>query len=190
MHRLIALLLAVAALGIAGCSDGHNSAQQNETKIQQNGYTRLAANQPAHSMQYSPTRDQINFWVDTWGKKPGKPSYVYLQNEKGDITGYYVFKGLPVSYCAALTPTYQLVGTPHDGSNALNQQVPAPSIDGVYYGSGSGLCNTYYGRDLTTNSYMEFTVGVGQNTLVYERPVPAHANAQPLGFTTIAESKK
>jgi hypothetical protein len=188
MKRAALAAVAVLALFVAGCNDGNDKPQKSEAKIRDDSYARLAANQPAHTMQYSPTRDQINFWIDTWGKEPGKTSYVYIQNASGKITGYYVFKGLPVSYCAALTPTYRFEGTPHDGSDALDQQVPAPSVDGVYYGNSGALCGTYYGRDETTNQYVEYTVGQSQNVLVYEKPIPRQ-DLKPLGYTRVKNGK-
>lgn len=36
-------------------------------------------------MKYSPTRETINKWIETWDK-PGKLSYVYLQNANGEVT--------------------------------------------------------------------------------------------------------
>src|SRR3546814_18270023 len=57
----------------------------------------------AHTGTYSPTRETKNFWIDTWMKKPGKKSYVYIQNANGQY-GYYILKGLPVTYCVGLLP--------------------------------------------------------------------------------------
>lgn len=188
MHRLKYLMLlpvlAVALLA-AGCGDDGAPAVKAESKTQQNNYAALTVRQPAHTMGYSPTRETINFWIDTW-KSPGKLSYVYLQSASGDLLGYYIFKGLPVSYCAALTPTYQFVGTPDDDSDSKDQQVPAPAMDGVYYSGGQ--CNTFYGRDASNNAYIEYTAGLGINVLLYDRPL-ARQDAKPLGFATIADVK-
>lgn len=167
----------------AGSCDSQPDAQKKEGQLRQDSYTRLARNQPARTMSYSPTRDTINFWIETWNK-PGKLSYVYMQANNGQLTGYYIFRGLPVSYCASLTPTYEFADTPQDDSDVKDQQVPAPSVDGVYYSGGQ--CNAYYGRDATTGQYLEYTVGSGQNVLIYERPLPRQ-DVEPLGFTTIDE---
>lgn len=189
MHRLtkIAAALAVVALALTACDDG-GSGQNKELQTQQSNYNRLVARQPAHTMGYSSTRETINGWIDTWSK-PGKLSYVYLQNAAGQITGYYVLKGLPVSYCTSLTPNYTFVGTPDDGDTAKNQQVPAPSIDGVYYSGGE--CNTYYGFDATTGAYVEYTAGLGINVLLYDQPLPPQklGDAIPLGPTDVSDGK-
>jgi hypothetical protein len=177
-----ALVLSVVVVAALAACTSENDTAKNERSIRNNGYARLAQQQPAHAMDYSPSRDTINFWIDTWGK-PGKLSYVYLLASNGQMIGYYVFKGLPVSYCAALTPTYDVV---KDSSNWAFP-VPAPGVDGVYYSGGQ--CSAYYGKDATTNSYIEYTVGQGISALIYERPLPRQ-DVEPLGFTTIPAHKK
>lgn len=185
MHRLTRTAAlsaaAVLALTLTACEDG-GEGQAAETKTQQTNYNRLVKDQPAHTMAYSSTRATVNGWIDTWGQE-GKLSYVYLQNAEGKITGYYVLKGLPVSYCVSLTPNYTFVGTPDDGASDKNQQVPAPSIDGVYYSGGQ--CNTYYGFDATSGAYVEYTVGLGINVLLYDQPLPPQkvGDAVALGET-------
>jgi hypothetical protein len=184
MNRLAALvgLLILCAISVAGCPGSTPTPEKKETGIRQGGYMYLSQHQPAHTMQYSPSRETINFWIDTWNK-PGKLAYVYMQASNGQLTGYYIFKGLPVSYCAALTPNYDIKDVAGD-SEGPKLMVPAPGVDGVYYSGGQ--CNTYYGRDATTNSYIEYTVGAGQNVLLYERPLPRQ-NVEPLGFTEVKD---
>lgn len=186
MHRVKRTLAALAALAalfaLAACED-QPSSQQQEANRQQSSYDRLTAGQPAKTMSYSPTRETINFWIDTWDE-PNKLSYVYLQASNGQLVGYYIFKGLPVSYCASLTPNYRIRdGDSTDGDLVL----PAPAMDGVYYG-GSGSCSTYYGRDATTDSYLEYTVGTGISALIYEQPLPRQ-DVEPLGFTKVEDVK-
>lgn len=184
MRRRLTFVVAavVLALTLAACGGSGGSGQQSEIKTQQSNYDRLVAQEPAHTMSVSATRKTINFWIDTWGHDPDKLSYVYMQAANGQLTGYYIFKGLPVNYCVSLTPPYHII---YDGNG--NLVVPAPSIDGVYY-SGGG-CQTFYGRDATTNAYIEYTVGAGQNVLIYDRPL-ARQSVQPLGFSTVKSVKK
>jgi hypothetical protein len=184
MHRkLITITAAGAALVLLGASscDGGPSAQEQESGRQQSNYERLAAAQPAQSAGYSSTRETINFWLETWGQEPGKLSYVYLLASNGQMVGYFIFEGLPVSYCASLTPTYRWEDRPGDG-NSTQFQVPAPAMDGVYYSGGQ--CNAYYGKDAVSGSYMEYTVGNGISALVYEEPLPRQ-DVEPLGVATI-----
>lgn len=165
--------IVLSVFALTSCtSTGQTSATKKETTTQQNNYSKLVARQPADSMDYSPTRDTINFWIKTWGK-PGKLSYVYLQNSSGDLLGYYVLKGLPVSMCTSLTPTYQLV-SPGGSTDNGKISVPAPGMDGVFYSGGE--CNTYYGEDATSGAFIEFTAGLGINVLLYDQPLPNHPN--------------
>lgn len=190
MHRVkraaLIGLTAIGALLLASCEDD-TSPRSQESQRQASSYDQLTTGQPAKTMKYSPTRDTINFWIDTW-QEPDKLSYVYLQASNGQLVGYYVFKGLPVSYCASLTPTYRWEDIPGDGSN-MDTQVPAPAMDGTYYSGQGGLCSTYYGRDATTDSYMEYTVGTGISALIYEQPLPRQ-DIEPLGFTKIEDLEK
>ena len=182
VKALAGLAVVATLLGACTSSGGGGDSTKTEQKVQKGSYDALVKGQPAHAMSYSPTRNTANFWIDTWGKNPNKLAYVYLQNANGDFTGYYVFKGLPVSYCVALTPNYKLVD-PGGSSDNGNIVVPAPSVDGVYYSGGQ--CNTYYGRDATTNAYIEYTAGLGINVLLYDQPLPGHPNVPQLGFTKI-----
>ena len=188
MRRLApVLVILIAVLALVGCADGESTptAQKQESQIRQDSYARLAAAQPAQKMSYSPSRDTINFWINTWGKQPGKLAYVYLLASNGQMIGYYVFKGLPVSYCAALTPTYEFAKRDVGDFNG-DILVPAPGVDGVYYSGGQ--CSAYYGKDASTNQYIEYTVGQGISALIYERPL-ARQDVEPLGFTTIKRGK-
>jgi len=168
---------AILALGLAAC-DGEDSSTSAERTRQGESYDHLVANQPAKSMTYSPTRETINFWIDTWNE-PGKLSYVYLQGANGDLLGYYILEGLPVSYCAMLTPNYKI----HVGANN-SLAVPAPGMDGAYYSGDQ--CNAYYGKDATTGAYVEYTAGLGINVLLYDAPLPRQ-DVQPLGPTTVED---
>jgi len=173
------ILLAILALALTACtSNSTPSGQEQETEAQQSGYEALVANQPTREMNYSPTRETINFWIDTWDE-PGKLSFVYLMAANGQNIGYYVFEGLPVSYCASQTPNYRV-----QRSQYGNLQLPAPAMDGVYYSGAE--CDVYYGRDASTGTYMEFSAGQGINFMLFEEPLPRQ-DLEPLGFTTIED---
>jgi hypothetical protein len=184
MHRLspkrvFAALagLAMVALTLTACNNNSNgNPQNNESKRQQDSYSKLVAQDPAHEMTYSPTRKTINFWIDTWNK-PGKLAYVYLQNDQGQLIGFYTLIGPPVSMCTSLTPNYKLI---NPGGSGDHPDIPvnAPGVDGVYYSGGE--CNTYYGEDATSHAYIEFTVGLGINVLLYDQPLTNHPNVANL----------
>lgn len=175
-------------LSAEGC-DGdakQPSGQTAENKSRQSNYNKLVTQQPAHAMTYSPTRATKNFWIDTWSQ-PNKLAYVYLINAGGDTIGYYITKGLPVSYCTSLIPPYQLQQADLGEYNG-KVVVPGPSVDGTF--SSSSNCNEFYGQDATSNMYIEYSTGQGINALIYDRPVDRFKAAQPLGEATTAEVKK
>jgi hypothetical protein len=163
----IALMVSLSACMESQPKDGNGQKQESATG--QTNYDTQVKNQPAHDMPYSPTRDTINFFVDTWGKK-GKVAYNYLMNANGDAIGYYVTEGLPVTMCASIRPPYNI--KTYDGGSdgaTVPQVVPAPSTDGVYYSGGE--CNTYYAKDAENGAFLMFTVGNGMNLLSYDQPL-------------------
>ncbi|MEU9737055.1 hypothetical protein [Streptomyces sp. NPDC048002] len=175
------VLAPVVGLALTSCTD--DSSQDKENAAKQENYDHLVARQPAGRMEYSPTREAINQWVKTWGKR-GKLSYVYIQNAKGEY-GYFIMKGLPVPRCKMLTPT-ERVESSSDGIAVLAQ----PGMDGTYT-SGS-TCNAYYGFDATTNAYMEFTVGTNQSFFLFDKPMsmPEYADARQLGPSSVKDVEK
>lgn len=179
-HRIRLLGLIGAALLLASCGMFSDEDPANASRRDDNA-ERLQTSQPAETMGYSPTIETINRWINTW-EEPGKLSYVYLQGANGEILGYYILEGLPVSYCANVSPNFDIASR----SNDPDLVVPAPAMDGVYY-SGSGSCNTYYGFDAVTGNYIEYTAGLGINVLLFDQPMPNQANAQPLGYSTVED---
>ncbi|MEI5520723.1 hypothetical protein WB388_08920 [Streptomyces brasiliscabiei] len=193
MRRLTLTTLALVtasglAFGVTGCEDDKPSSRSKESNARNSNYDQLVARQPAHTGSYSPTRETKNFWIDTWMKSPNKLSYVYLQNASGDY-GYFILKGLPVTYCVSLVPTEagKRIDLGADGSGAV--VLKEPSIDGTY-GSSSN-CNAYYGKDATTGAYVEFSVGQNQSYFLYDQPLdlPQFQDAKPMGPSRIEDVK-
>jgi hypothetical protein len=173
------------AFGVAACNESpKNPARDKESKSRSSNYDELVARQPAHRGGYSPTRDTKNFWIDTWMKDPKKLSYVYLQNASGEY-GYFVLKGLPVSYCVSLLPPEIKARASESDSNWRDEFVQGPSMDGTY--SSSSNCSTYYGKDAESGAYVEFSVSANQSYVLYDKPMnlPQFKSAKPLGPTTI-----
>lgn len=185
LKTVAALTILAAVIPLAGCNDG-NKASNAERAAVDDTYSKLQAAQPAHTLDYSPTRATKNFWIDTWGKTPHKLSYVYLQSAEGKILGYYVLDGLPVSYCTSLVPTFDVMSNDHG-----MVVTPRPSMDGTY-STGSGGCNSYYGKDATTGAYVEYTAGLGINVLLFDAPLPPQktGGAMALGPTRAEDVHK
>ena len=175
---VVAIAAVAGVLGLAACEEVGPTSQEQEAKRRQNAYDTLSENQPAGAMEYSPTRESVNGWIDTWGKDPNKLAYVYVQLGGGGY-GYMIMKGPPVSMCTMLTPNYEI----HEDSYG-NVVVPAPGMDGAYH-SGAGSCNTYYGFDAESGAYLEFTVGEAQSYFLYSEPQDLPGDLIPMGDTTL-----
>lgn len=167
------LLLTVigAVLLMAACNEGSDS-EQSERNVQKSNYEKLVAKEPAKEVTNPKTRETVNFFTDTWNEE-GQLAYVYLQNSEGKMIGYYVLDGPPVSMCTALTPNQEVRG---GGDSRV--VVDAPGIDGVYRSAED--CSRYFGKDASSGAYIEFTVGMGINMLLYTEPLTNHPNVENL----------
>lgn len=165
MRSLLKVLLTsvVGVLLLTACEEDKES-YNSEMNVQLETYNQLVKKEPAKNMTNPKTRETINFWTETWNN-PEQLAYVYLQNSNGDMIGYYVLDGAPVSMCASLTPNYDTI---HSGSGGYTV-IPTPSIDGIYRSSED--CSRYFGKDASTGTYVEFTVGMGINMLLYTEPL-------------------
>lgn len=181
---LLAIALLTAMFFVACDAQPVQDAQKSEAKTNEENYENLVENQPAETMDYAPTREGINKFTRTW-EEQGKISYVYIINQSG--VNYLVLEGLPISYCASMTPPEKYKQLPDDGDYTYYPH-QSPSMDGVYY-SGSN-CIQYYGFEAQTDTYVEFSVGGDQNFYVSEKPLPKFADATPIGNTTISDVKK
>lgn len=166
---IISLVILMAVL--VAC-EMEGDSQTKETNIQQSTYTKLTEKEPAKEMTNPKTRETVNFWTETWNKKD-QLAYVYLQNSDGKLIGFYALDGPPVSMCTSLTPNFRV----DSGSNG-KVTTPAPGIDGVYRSAED--CSRYFGKDATSGTYIEFTVGMGINMLLYTEPLTNHPNVENL----------
>lgn len=172
MRRLILIALALIAIVLVGCEEETNS-KTSERDVQNSNYDRLVEQEPAKEVTNPKTRETVNFFTETWNEE-GQLAYVYLQNSNGDMIGYYALDGPPVSMCTALTPPDEAKYY-NNGGTTVTQ---APGIDGVYRSDED--CSRYYGKDASTGSYIEFTVGMGINMLLYTEPLDNHPNVENL----------
>jgi len=166
-------IFVIAVLFLAACEEGAGESKRSELEIQNNTYNELVSKEPAKNMTNPKTRETINFWTETWNEHD-QLAYVYLQNSTGDMIGYYVLDGPPVSMCASLTPNYDTLHSSNGGYTV----VPTPGIDGVFRSAED--CSRYFGKDATSGAYVEFTVGMGINMLLYTDPLTNHPNVENL----------
>lgn len=175
---MAACLLVFVFLTAEECTEDNATTKEKQTQKQ--NYQGLQAKQPADGMAYSPTRNSLKEWAGTW-EEQGKLSYVYFFGANGDKVGYFIFEGLPVSYCASLTPVDDI-----NRDASPDAIVTAPSIDGVYY-SGSG-CTQFFGYEAGTGTYFEFTAGGSFNYFLSDNPL-TELDMKPIGKTTEDEAR-
>jgi len=169
--KLILIAVSILLIMLVACGV-EESAEKSEKGVQDSNYEKLVKMEPAKEVTNPKTRETVNFFTETWNEE-GQLAYVYLQNSDGKMIGYYVLDGPPVSMCTALTPPDRLAGSYSDSS--VRQ---APGIDGVYRSDED--CSRYYGKDASTGAYIEFTVGMGINMLLYTEPLDNHPNVENL----------
>lgn len=163
----------VTVVLLLGACETQSDTYKSEMEVQSGTYKHLVEKEPAKNMTNPKTRETINFWTETWNN-PEQLAYVYLQNSNGDMIGYYVLDGSPVSMCASLTPNYDTIHSSNGGYTVI----PTPGIDGVYRSAED--CSRYFGKDATSGAYVEFTVGMGINMLLYTEPLTNHPNVENL----------
>lgn len=176
LARVIGLVLAVGLVG-AACTNTPDS-EQRDVEARQSSVERIREQVPVPTVNYAPTRRTIAEWIKRWDA-PDKVSFIYLMADNGQFIGYYVAKGLPVSYCVGLTPPSEI-----QAIAGSHWERPAPGVDGVYYSGGD--CNHYYFFDATTDVYIEF--GGGLRFFVADEPLPV--KVEPLGLTTIEDVRE
>lgn len=186
LKRLVAVPAVIAGMVLlAGCPSSPPDAQEQTRQDRTKAVEAIRKEQPVQNMTFSPTLDTINRWAKTWGQK-GKVSYVYMQRQDGTFAGYYVIDGLPVNYCVGGSPPYDYVDIRGD-ENTADVQVPAPGLDGAYYGGCDA--SRYYGFDAVTGQYIEYTDGMVLTAVLSDSPLPMSKQPIPFG-SSIAEVRK
>ena len=88
-------------------------------------------------------------------------------SDVGTITHYFVAEYRPVSTATFLTPTKRVGYSSSYGVATL----PAPALDGTYYGSG-GASDQYFFFDAETDAFIELK---GLNYIVSDQPFEVDA---------------
>lgn len=187
MHHLIktAAFALMAVLVFAGCESEPTTAEKVAAE-RNKGVDEIRSQQKVNPMKWSPTLSTINRWAETWGQQ-GKVSYVYMQRQDGEFAGYYVLDGLPVNYCVSGSPTYDMYDV-HGDSMGPSLNVPAPALDGAYYGGCDS--SRYYGFDAVTGQYIEYTDGLVLTAVLSDQPLSLDKQPRALGGSTIEEVER
>lgn len=182
--KILAVLTATTlAFSLTACEKASENAREGNERQRKEGVEQIVTNQPVKPMSWSPTRDTVNRWAETWGQE-GKVSYVYMQTREGKFAGYYVISGLPVNYCVSATPVDEI-------NTSISKSVDrivttAPALDGAYYGGCDA--SRYYGFDAVTGQYVEWTDGNVLTAVLSDQPLPL--DKQPVAYGSSIEDVK
>jgi hypothetical protein len=165
---ILTVLLGLVAVLFVGCSGDSEPTAAERRREARNAGVEAMASEDLKTGNYSPTIETIQFWLDTWTNEPGKLAFIYFSDAEGDMLGYYVIEGLPVSYGTGGTPPYDFESRDVGGATG-DVLVPAPSLDGVWY-SGSEA-RRYYAKEAVTGAYLEWFAGNGINQFLKDRPI-------------------
>lgn len=179
LRALALILILLFAVLLTGCDE--QSAGEQDAAARDRNAEQLVQQQPGGTMDYSPTREGINDWMQTWEDR-GQVAYVYLLAANGEEVGYYVMEGPPISYCAAMAPP---VESESNGNGGM-VTIPSQAMDGAYYSGNQ--CSQYYGFDAVTGEYVEYTIGNGMNHLVHT--TPREVEVEPFTGTSVDDVER
>lgn len=163
MRRTLTYILAALSLLIIMGQSSCESRSRADRDRQEQIVDRARSQNPIPDLQHSQTYDSVVKWLRRWDS-PDKVSYVYILADNGQIIGYYVAQGRPVSTCTFLTNPQTEYGS--SGRVAL----PAPALDGTYYGNCGESSVFFFTAE--TDAFIE--VG-GLNYFVTDQPLGIEA---------------
>lgn len=153
-------IAAAMLLFVAACdtSESQNLGEDKQEEVMQRAISEV----PVPEVEHFLTRQTVAKWVERQDT-PERIYYVYLLADTGNYIGYYVAQNRPVNICSFLTPPKR---------KAPERRVlPAPALDGVYYGEG---CDQWYFFDAATDAMIE--VGGGMKFFTSDQPLRVQAD--------------
>lgn len=167
MKRVMMILVSILVLvSLTGCLDTESSAQEAGEREQESVMQRARDAYPTPVVDEFLTREAVVKWVERMDQ-PGKIFYIYVMSDVGTITHYFVAEYRPVAVGTYLTPTERIE---HKSSYGV-AVMPAPALDGTYYGTGGGG-DQYFFFDAETDAYIELK---GMNYIVSDQPFQTDA---------------
>ena len=141
MGWAIALVIVLAAIGLAGCDTVQtDTTQKKEAQLTEDNQQRLLKAVPVPKLQTSEERKNLVRKLETFNSED-KISYIYLVNY-GKIMAFYTIKGKVSSVNSMLTTTEQIVTRDGDQCSTLSSEcyvVSSPDIDGSYGSNGNSI---------------------------------------------------
>lgn len=164
---LIAVAL-VAAFSASACdaignSDG--STIESDIETQDEVMSRAQTTVPSYTPDNFLARQAMNDWAERMDS-PDKLWYVYMRARDGDLIGYHICKTPPLSYGISMTNPERLIERSSSSAGRAMTTVPAPGLDGVYYGAADP--ELYFCFDAETDALIKFRIG---NSVIYDRPL-------------------
>lgn len=166
MKKIILMLMVMVSVFLVGC-EGEESSQEAGAREQETTMQRARDQYPTPQVDEFLTRRAVVKWMERMDQ-PGKIFYIYVMSDVGTITHYFVAEYRPTSVGTYLTPT-ERVG--YRSSTYGIAVLPAPALDGTYYGTGGGG-DQYFFFDAETDAYIELK---GLNYIVSDQPFETDA---------------
>jgi hypothetical protein len=161
MKRLLSLLTVVFLSLVLMSSSCESQPSTQEQKEQEAVMERARKAVPTPHVNNFLTRENVAKWVERMDT-PDKLFYIYVLADNGAKIGYFVAQYRPISTATFLTPPKRL----HDDID-WGTTMPAPSLDGTYYGQG-GASQQYFFFDAETDAFIELQ---GLNYILMDQPL-------------------
>lgn len=159
--KILLLIISIFMLFSTSCDETSNSQSQGEAS-QENVMMRAMTQEPVPEVNNFLTRKAVVKWIERMDT-PDKLFYIYVLADNGAKIGYFVAQYRPVSTSTFLTPTKRIEKMSMDYGKVL----PAPSLDGTYYGEG-GASAQYFFFDAETDAFIELK---GLNYILMDQPL-------------------
>jgi len=159
------LLVLSLLIGLVGCTPAE--VQRNKAIDQRaQMFARAEAKYPVPQNSNFPLRQSLVKYTER-GDLTNHLYYVYVLADTGNIIGYYVAQGQPVSINAFLSST-------EDATD--NGVLTAPSLDGIFYGGAgaSADANGWFFFDAATDALV---ILYGVKLFVADQPLKVDAKA-------------
>tara|TARA_B100000929_G_scaffold290599_1_gene284871 strand:+ start:32489 stop:33004 length:516 start_codon:yes stop_codon:yes gene_type:complete len=167
------LIIILSLFAVTACKGGQSTSQKQE-QTRTEVLNRADAAVPTPVISNFIARKTVAEYMRRMDQ-PNKLFYIYIVADTGNIIGYYVSRGKPVSSCLNMTPPDR--GDYYRNGGVINRV--APSLNGLY-NAGGGACNSTYFFDAETDALVEIS---GLNLFTADQPL--NLDAEPI--TVVSE---
>lgn len=169
MRNILLVFTVVISAGFLTACDANQTTSQKQEKTRTAVLDRADAAVPTPVINNFIARKTVAEFMKRMDQ-PNKLFYVYIVADPGNIIGYYVSRGKPVSSCLNMTPPDKVQRVRHERTAVVRT---APNLNGLY-NAGSGACNSTYFFDAETDALVEIS---GLNLFTTDQPLDIEAEA-------------